>query len=150
MHITAHIDHSLWPELSQLLQEIVVASFPRRVENDDSLVRVVLHGFEELVCVSGDEDAALVSETVELSVTTSAGDAVRGNVYACGVGELRGERDGEEPGAGVCVYEVLDRSRGGRGQDVVPDVGCELGQDGVVVLEEGVGGVGEDVVVDVF
>ena len=150
VHVAAHVHDTPGPEIAELGQEIGVAALARRVKHDHSLIRVILDVAKQLTRIGGDEAAAVIAEAVELGVAAGVGDGVGGDVDASRVLEDARQGDGEEPRAGIGVDEELDGVRAGGGQDVLADVGGELGEDGVVILEEGAGRVGEGVGVDVL
>lgn len=100
-------------------------------------------GLKNLLTLSRLEHT-LAIDLVELGVPLGVHDALRVDLDPCDVLEMGRERDGEQAGAAVGVNQVgrqrLDRRRGRRLKDRLPDVVGQGGQDRVVVLEEGAGG----------
>lgn len=153
MHVATHVHNPSGPEAEELLQERVVATLARGVDDDNGFRGGKRDLCEQRRGVRGQEGG--VRDAIPGRILLGRGDGPGRDVDADRGGEEGGERDCEETGAAVGVDEKADWIGGGvglgfAGQDVGADVGCEYGEDGVVVLEEGSGWVGEFEVVYVF
>ncbi len=111
VRITADIHDDLRAKGKQLAHERLVAPLARRVDDERGVGgRKVANGAEDLRRVARAE-GYFVREAVERRVVRRETDRVSGELDACDLGEVRGERQREEACTAVGVHEV-SRGRG--------------------------------------
>lgn len=107
VHVTTDVYHSRTAEAKQLVDEVLVATFTRGVDDHRCLRRrEVGHRLEDVSGIARTESDLALGEVVEPCVPGGGGDGVGRELDAGDFGEVGRKHDGEEAASAVCVNEM--------------------------------------------
>ena len=105
VHVAAHIHNGLTPERNELINKVLIAPLPWRIDDQCSLLpRKFGHHRKDIRGVTRTESASSFRDVVQAGVVRGELDRISGELDTCHSLKMRGQHDREQTTAAVSIH----------------------------------------------